>query len=203
MYAACIVETRMMDLREVVKRHFDYLPQGWQLYVFTTPTNKNFYELQLPQAKVCTFNGDKYTEKLYNELLTTSDFWEVFKDFNRVLIFQHDSGLLREGIENYLEWDYVGAPIKKIPNCYNGGLSLRNPALMLDICSKYRWHPNLGNEDVFFCNIMNRGFGKLAPRVVCSEFSCETIFALNTLGWHNIYRYLKPEQVTQILNQKH
>lgn len=204
MYAACIIETRLIDLRPVIKRHFDYL-QGFQLYLFTTEANKNYFQSQVNEFNgiVCTFKGERFTETLYNQLLTSVEFWEIFTNYKRVLVFQHDSGLLRKGIENYYEWDYIGSPWKFQKHGGNGGLSLRNPKLMKDICEKYRWHESLGNEDVFFCNIMNRGFGKLAPRVICSEFSCETIFALNTLGWHNIHRYLKPEQVEQILNQKH
>jgi hypothetical protein len=137
----------------------------------------------------------------YNVLLTTKAFWEIFKA-DRVLIFQHDSRLLRTGIEQFYEFDYVGAPWKFQSTGGNGGLSLRNPKTMSKILTFYSWNYNHhGNEDVFFSNHINLVGGNLGNHYICSEFSCETIFKLGTLGCHAIEKYLNHSEVEQILNQ--
>lgn len=140
----------------------------------------------------------------YNRLLTSADFWRIYVEceIERVLFFQHDSMLLRSGIEEFYDYDYVGAPFWFQPNIGgNGGLSLRNPKIMLEICEKYTWDGSTP-EDVWFCNLMHdKKIGNLAPREVCEKFSVESVFALGSLGFHAISKYLTPEQCEQIKNQ--
>ena len=45
----------------------------------------------------------------YNKILTDYQFWANL-DYDKVLIFQHDSMLLKEIPENMLNYSYVGAP---------------------------------------------------------------------------------------------
>jgi hypothetical protein len=144
----------------------------------------------------------------YNAILTRKDFWNRYSEYNRVLIFQHDSGLLREGIDEFLEWDYVGAPwYDGAPWAHpqnkggNGGLSLRNPRMMIAILNKFRYPPMQGNEDVFYVHHLEEVGGKLAPYEVCKKFSCETVFCLGTMGYHAIDKHMSQEQTEEILNQ--
>lgn len=69
--------------------------------------------------------------------LTSPWIWEHFESAGRVLMFQADSVLCgRSGrvVEDFLEWDMVGAPISSAYGVgYNGGLSLRNPKLILEV----------------------------------------------------------------------
>jgi carboxylesterase type B len=43
--------------------------------------------------------------------------------------------------------------------------------------------------------------GNLASRLVCEQFSVETIYRLGTLGWHAIHKYMSEKQVNDIINQ--
>jgi len=96
----------------------------------------------------------------------------------------------------------VGAPWPFQRHGGNGGLSLRNPIKMAEVCTTVEYKANNhGNEDVFFANHLGLIGGKLAPREICARFSTESIFRLGTFGCHAIDRYLSPEQCHQIRNQ--
>jgi len=198
MNAAVIVETRPeINLKQVCERHIKYLP-GWELVIFCGLGNeRQALELDATVHKLRVSNLDGSG---YNKLLTSVRFWQLL-EFERVLIFQHDSALLRKGIEEFLKYTYVGAPWKFQEHGGNGGLSLRNPYIMASICDRGGYDENIhGNEDVFFCNRVKELGLKLAPREVCSKFSTETIYKLGTLGFHSIQSYLSKEEINNILN---
>lgn len=199
MNAAVIVETRPIQLKGCLQRHLNFLPD-FQPFIFTTTRNRTYFTSEADGYGAYFYyikDTSPFTDRTYNELLTSLEFWNCFKDYERVLIFQHDSGILREGIDEFMQWDYVGAPWRFQNHGGNGGLSLRNPKKMIEVINTRKYHSNLGNEDVYFCNIMK----DIAPREVCIKFSVESIYMLGTLGYHAIDRYLTKEQVNYILNQ--
>ena len=202
---AAIVETReLKNIREIVwDRHLKYLPEGTECLFFHSPGSYEFLKRELDGLNInfqplANFN---MSEDVYNKLLTSDKFWQRF-EADRVLIFQHDSSLLRTGIEQFYEVDYVGAPWLFQSTGGNGGLSLRNPKIMEAITINYQYDMRRdGNEDVFFSNRIILVGGILGNRYICEKFSCETIFKLGTLGYHSIEKHLSTEQVTQIKNQ--
>ncbi len=113
----------------------------------------------------------------YNRLLTSSDFYKHFQGSEYVLIFQSDSMLFQSSpfqIQDFLGWDYVGAPWKDKPaaNGGNGGLSLRKVAVMIHTCQKFPYPTGRAlNEDVYF----SRKKLSFAPRSLSSQFSVESI----------------------------
>lgn len=141
----------------------------------------------------------------YNKLLTSKEFWEAIP-FDKVLITQMDAEIIRPGIEEFIGYDYVGAPWKFQKHGGNGGFSLRSKSRMLEIihCEPYRGASVDGYEDVYFSNAIHKAdgcYGTLAPREVCRKFSCESIFEFGTLGIHAIDKYLTPEECKAIRNQ--
>lgn len=180
-YSAIIIENRF-DASKIVEEHKRFLGDKWRVQQIFDPSVNSI--------------------ESYNRLLTNGAFWINFGCYDRVLIFQHDSALLRTGVEEFIEYDYVGAPWKFQQHGGNGGLSLRNPTAMYACIKKQPWNPKLGNEDVYFSNLLkDMPEYKLAPRDVCSKFSCESIFQLGTLGYHAIDKYLTEEEVSQIKTQ--
>lgn len=146
-------------------------------------------------------NHNTRTLNDYNTLMTSKHLWEMIP-FDKVLIFQQDADLLRPGIEEFLEYDYVGAPWKFQEHGGNGGLSLRSKEHMIKVIDAFPYDVSReGYEDVYFSNHISAVGGRLAPREVCSKFSCESIFQLGTLGYHAIDKYLTNEQVKQIKTQ--
>lgn len=176
-------------------RHFT----GWPGLVVCSEKNKDLFcevddKMIIPEIK---------SLQEYNVFMTNKEFWKELP-FDKVLICQHDSGILREGIDEFLEWDYVGAPWTFQGCGGNGGFSLRTRQVMYDICDGARYSASLGYEDLFFCNIMHYSNYKLAPREVCEKFSVECIFKTGTLGYHfggDSDRFLSREQKKIILGQ--
>ena len=194
MNAAVIIETRnYARIPEIVEDHLKYLP-GFELVVYCSKNNIKHFD---------QFNCQKYFVNVnnlsdYNRLMTSLNFWDKLKKFNRVLIFQTDSRILREGIDEFLGYSYIGAPWKFQDHGGNGGVSVRNPKTMIEIIKKTPYTPFLGFEDVYFSNHITEG---LAPREVCKKFSCETIFEMGTFAYHAIETHLNHEQVEKIKNQ--
>lgn len=180
-YGAVIIDNRPIDLDWLVEFK-SMLPNYW--------------------GYMCIKNHNVRTLNDYNALMTSKQLWEMIP-FDKVLIFQQDAKLLKYGIEEFTEWDYVGAPWKFQQHGGNGGLSLRSKEMMLKIITSAPYQgPSIdGYEDVYFSNNMEKFGGKLAPREVCEQFSVEGIFKLGTLGYHAIDKYLNHEQVKQIKNQ--
>lgn len=186
-------ETRMLPgLREALERHTRFC--DWPVLVLCSDKNRS------------EFKGyDKKIIKIehisdYNRMFTSYEFWKSIP-FDKVLVCQYDSGLLREGIEEFLDWDYVGAPFWFRDWGGNGGLSLRTVRVMQEITEFAKWK-GLNNEDVWFCDIMQYSKTyRMAPLEVNRKFSVESQFCLGTLGYHAIHKFFTPEQERQILEQ--
>jgi len=199
MNAAVIIETRNnARIPEIVEDHLKYLP-GFELVVFCAKSNIKHFD---------QFNCQKYFVNVhnlseYNRLMTSLNFWDKLKKFNRVLIFQTDSRILREGIEMFLEFDFIGAPIKNINfPCMNGGLSLRNPKTMIRTIEKQPYHAMLGHEDIFYCNILaDDKTANLPTKEIAKLFSVETMYNLGSFGIHAANKYLNHDQYEKIKNQ--
>lgn len=196
--AAIIVETRTgQKYKDVIQQHMKHL-KGWDLCVCTLEDNFSYYT-DCYQYAVPEIKGDAD----YNRLLTDPNFWKHFIWYDKVLIFQHDSGILKDNINDFLEYDYVGSPWAFQPSGGNGGLSLRDPKVMMDICTLLPYSPSYGNEDIYFCNYMNEHkFGRLAPREVCKKFAMEVELEFDTFGYHAIDRYHDEKTVKKIKKQE-
>ena len=133
--------------------------------------------------------------------MTSMNFWDRVKGYDKVLIFQSDSEILRGGIEEFFDWDYCGAPWQFQECGGNGGISLRSVDVMTKIVKSLQWSPQLGYEDVYFSNAMCDAGMNIAPRDICKKFSCETIFELGTWAAHAIDKHLTPQQCKQIRSQ--
>jgi len=199
----CIVETRpIANLVEIiVDYHLKYIPKDWGITLYLSLDNVHLVkDVDFGRkTNIVMIPPGRFDESTYNVLLKSRQFWYSLP-YDKVLIFQSDSRLLREGIEDYLEYDYIGAAWKFQEHGGNGGLSLRDVNVMKEIVETFKFSTR--NEDVLFCNIMrNYKVGNLASREKCMEFSVETIFGLGSLGVHAIDKWLSKEECKQILEQ--
>lgn len=202
---AGIVETRCLQgIRQLVDNHLNYLPHGTQIVFFHSPDNYEYLRKELKgcDIKYINISASSLTASDYNKLLTRVDFWKMF-DAEKILIFQHDTKLLRAGIESFYHLDFVGAPLYHIPfPCMNGGLSLRDKEAMIRVCSLYKYDESKdGNEDIFFCKKLWELSGKLPTRAEADLFACETIEKYGTLGVHAIEKWFDKYIVIKILTQ--
>jgi len=199
--ALVIIETRPnVGLKETISNHIKYLPKDWDIIIYHSKLNAK--EIKGKRIKKRLLNTDTLDTMAYNTLLTSINFWEELQGYNRVLISQTDSRMLRTGVGEFMGWDICGAPHTFCTWTCNGGFSLRNPKVMLMCCQQYAWTPQNGNEDIWFGNILHdKGIGNPAPRTVNERFACEAIYKLGTLAYHAIGKHLSPEQVKQIKEQ--
>ena len=193
MNAIAIVDTRRIN-PEIIENH---CLRGWDVVVFTTKINDSLKEI---------FKGIRliYIDKIntatdYNRLLTSAGFWYNL-DYERVLIFQQDSRLLNNNISPFLEYDYIGAPIKNFNYpAMNGGLSLRSPKMMIKAIQSSLLHPT-HNEDIRFSYTLEKLGANLPDEQTAKTFSVETQFYDRPFGVHACQKYLPKEQLNRIKN---
>lgn len=177
---AVIVEPRKHILLEPVIRNVMYfLGPGWNLEIITS-------DATVPHIKQCFANSTlrittlpfvNMNQTLYNTLLMDPWFWHHLPE-EHVLVFQTDCVMFREGINDWLYYDFAGAnyfhPEHVAPRIggIQGGFSLRKRSTMLECLQKVSWHTiqyyrtglsldplTCGHEDVFFthaCEILKK-----------------------------------------------
>ena len=90
-----------------------------------------------PNIKIIQTNHETLTPSSYHQLLTTIDFWKLFYG-KKILIYQEDTVIFKKNINDFLKWDYIGAPFSKSKNdtihsVGNGSFSLRTKDVMIEI----------------------------------------------------------------------
>lgn len=185
---AVIVECRPLPyLITVIKTVMYYLGEEWSLQIFHGLEHEDELKGEMKKWGSIHFEnmGVNNISKIeYNNLLKSPEFWKKVKG-EKVLIFQSDAILLRKGIEEFLDYDYIGAPwLKPKENSYvgNGGLSLRTKDVMLKIAEEHT-DDNDPQEDIFFIKYLN-GYN-VADIKTAMKFSVEDVYFPNPLGLHN------------------
>lgn len=205
-----LVDTRIDEVYKAIDQNLKFCPNG-DLFIYTAEDNvkelKSNIQLDGFTLTLETIPTDPpFLVHNYNLLLTDKEFWNKFYKYDRVIVFQSDSEIFKPGIEEFLEYDYIGAPWKDYDTDYfpyvgNGGLSIRNPKIMSYILTEHSWGRNMG-EDLFFARTMvNGNYGTLAPYEVAKKFAVESVFHLGTLGAHGIDKWFSKEQCNQIRTQ--
>ena len=225
-YESVLIEFRCLPHLEFLIRNSIYkLGANWSQTIICGSNNYNFISDIVKNIdrdiKIIILNHENITQIEYNNLLLTPNFWEMFNG-EKLLIYQEDSCIFKNNIDEFLEWDYIGAPWPKEYNINktgvgNGGFSLRSKSVMLEcfnhdekklnispVVSNYMNENNLPTipEDVFFTNMMEyNNIGKLADWKTGKKFSSESFhedslgghqFWLNNKNWKN---YLYPNVI--------
>lgn len=202
---AVIVETRKIEnFGLIVKNHLHFLPKGWGLTVCHSYENESFVEEELKDiigVHWMVVGSDKMDASRYNQLLTSNHFWNLIP-YDKVLVFQSDSLLLRHGLDMFQLFDYCGAPWlhRGMPSKGgNGGLSIRSKANTLDTIRTYHYNNQAhGNEDVFYSLNMQ---GSKNDKEMGKKFSVETMYYPTPIGCHAMEKHLTKEQVSEILTK--
>jgi hypothetical protein len=142
--------------------------------------------------------------------------WEDLAPARNVLIFQSDSMVCSNAatrIEDFLEWDFVGAPIREgLGRGMNGGFSLRRRETFLRIARENTWTGLEGEkrfEDRWFFERLlqlmekqkkdGRAKGeeevKLPGMEEAKRFSVETVDFPHPFGVHQVHRWLGEQMV--------
>ena len=222
-YAIVIVDNRSNFLNIVAAKAclMNLKTNEWEVVVYCREQDANYYRTSLGN-EICVITDahlppqKRFSMAFYNDLLKSPSFWAKLLKYKRVIMAQDDGFLLKPGVEDeFLEYDYVGAPWSKdmqfnsymngwgIPDHVgNGGLSLRNPSAMLEICSKHSVARKTlffdgmqaEPEDVFFAKMCHKKGFKVPSYEKAQRFSSEEIMA-DSYGFHKVFGYFPPNDV--------
>lgn len=209
-YESVLVEFRILPHIEfIIRNTIHKLGDKWSHTIICGNINYDFMNNLCSKIntniKIIKLNYDNLTQNEYSNLLCTTDFWELFIG-EKILIYQEDSCIFKQNIEEFIQWDFIGAPFTKkgnnTPNKVgNGGFSLRTRKIMLDVINKIKledteicsstldYMKSVGlkdcPEDIYFCkNMLQFNIGKVAEWNAAFDFSTELVYNPNSLGGH-------------------
>lgn len=137
-----------------------------------------------------------------NLYLTRPWLWEQLAPAKHVLVFQTDAmlcGNSHRTMDDFLQWDFIGAPLHTSWHVYNGGLSLRNRTMMMEILQEASWEEEVksgawdkGGEDVWFSDKMGKRGGRTPDFKQALQFACQHDWHISEekepLGYHKVHK---------------
>jgi hypothetical protein len=192
-YNSIIIENRVViNFEQILKNHIYFLNKNnqdvkWGLQIFHSDGNENYIRNivsgwdNVVMTKIDIEDIDKVS---HTKLLKNLEFWELVKG-EIILNFQIDSLLLRDNIDDFLEYDFIGAPWTKPKEgkfIGNGGLSIRNKSKVINYLNTYDYEDDVW-EDIFFVKHLQDH--QLPDILTAMQFSVEDIFYPYPTGLHN------------------
>lgn len=201
---AVIIETSIIATLVPIILHFSsVLGPAWGITLFTLeatwiePLSPAFQRaLKSGRIEVRFLPKDAELTSSYgvSVFLTRPWIWEQLLSAERILLFQADSILCtksQQAVEDFFKYDFVGAPIdSKYGQGYNGGLSIRNPRLFLEVVKETDFSTSEDEfEDQFFYKKLKEKNADMPIEEVAKTFSVETIYYETPLGYHQPQRW--------------
>lgn len=205
---AVIVEPRILSQLPLVIRNFMYLLKGWACVVIHGTENGDFIRTELsdvPNIQYFQLHVQNLTVTQYNDLLCDDAFWAFLhsRGYRHALSFEWDTLLLNGNIDQFLGYDYIGAPWKnpqlKTLTVGNSGLCIRNIETMLHITqtcpraftielgkgpTRRKGVFNAHNNDVYFAYWCKQKGYRIPTPEISGQFSMETKWYAPPCGLH-------------------
>ena len=212
-YEAVIVEFRILPHIEfIIRNAIQKLGRKWSYTIICGNLNynlcKNIASSISKNINIIKLDCDNMTQQEYSDFLMTKEFWNLLHG-EKILIYQEDSLIFKYNIQDFMNYDFVGAPFVKesddTPNKVgNGGLSLRTKTKMIEVIdncpisnlklgSSTKEYMNIRNlisppEDVYFSkNLQEFNIGDVCDWDTAFQFSSESVFNPNSFGCHRIW----------------
>ena len=198
---AIILETRpSFFLPKVVRNVMYFLGEGWNLHVLGSKPCLRYVMESLPgwnPSLVEVGKGYRFTIEQYNQILLSPRLWSTLPE-QKVLVFQTDTVLTGPNVEDFTQYDYVGAPCRSFDENYvaNGGLSLRSRQTMLDCVTRHTPEPG-EPEDVFFTRAVRSEGGAMPDVKTATLFSVESVYTGHPVGVHGTDKFFHPIEVAE------
>ena len=176
------------------------MDNNWSIIIFHGNLNKSYIQ-KIINTKLIEYKNrinlislgvDNLTIAEYNVLFKTKELYDYIPT-ETFLVFQTDSMIIPRNnnkINDYLQYDYVGAVWPHIKNNIgNGGFSLRKKSKMLEIINKcpYTAKDSPDNEDIYF-SISCKKVDLNKPSVSkAMKFSSEGILDSESFGIHKCW----------------
>lgn len=220
---AVIIETRPLRTLIPLILHFaSVLGPQWPILFFTRPSTVGtlaaFGQGSAPfkrmvkngQVKIIELPTDQYMKNYLgiSHFLASEWFWAQLEPAQHLLLFQTDSIICANShhrVEDFFEYDFVGAVHPYINEAFNGGLSLRNVPLSRQVVSKWIIADDITNstemglfEDVWFCDKMKRLGARFPTPERASEFAVDYEWAERPLGYHGVNKGAHEDRMEEI-----
>uniref|UniRef100_A0A6C0KTL5 DUF5672 domain-containing protein n=1 Tax=viral metagenome TaxID=1070528 RepID=A0A6C0KTL5_9ZZZZ len=211
-YSAIIIEPRQhIALSFVLENICKNLSDEWLVIIMHGINNIEFIDniisnhLHKYRNRIAKINlfVDNLKLSEYNELLVSEYFYNKIPT-EKFLVFQTDSMISeknKELINNFLDYDYVGAPWKDLTDgnhkysVGNGGFSFRDKNACLECIKNNKWDGC--NEDMFFSKYITN-----KPSIdEAKMFSIETIYSDKSFGTHKPWFYFYEHQINNLSEQ--
>lgn len=197
----CLIEFRnMIEIDYVIRAVLKMYPCDYEigLSVVYGKKNKDLVESlfsDYANIKLIYKDIDNLNRGTYSALLKQPQFYENFKNWSHVLIYQTDALIFRKIPDFYFNYDYIGAPWIESNqwckyNAGNGGFSLRNVRACIEACEKFRDTDYdkipRGNEDGHFCSQDSFTYPKINSDSH-KGFAVERVKHMQPVGCHQVY----------------
>ncbi|KUJ10453.1 uncharacterized protein LY89DRAFT_689692 [Mollisia scopiformis] len=213
------------NLIPLILHYHSILGPSWPIIFYTTPTTLPSslsapFALAIAEKRIqIRYIPDEFnltSRNGVNLYLSRSWLWEQLAPATHVLIFQADAvlcGNAHKTVDQYVDegWDWIAAPLHGSEHLYNGGLSLRNRSMILDILSnpENNWEEEtrsgkwtMGGEDVWFSRKMDLRGAKLPSFREAVAFACQhdwhTSVEKEPLGYHKVHKNIGKEGLREI-----
>jgi hypothetical protein len=209
-YEAVFIEFRRLEHTELLIRNcIVKLGEKWTYTIICGNNNYLFYKIMCEKINrninIINIKCENMSQNEYNNFLLQEKFWNLLTG-KKILIYQEDSFIFKYNIDDFTEWDFIGAPIISLKDIYslNGGLSLRTRTKMIqtirlktnndtddqEIFNKVKQYIETNElekipEDVWFSYFMVKfKLGKVADFETAKKFSSEMISSSDVFGMH-------------------
>lgn len=211
--SAVIIEDRELPhLAALLKISITNLSEDWSHKLICTKNSKQkmqeYCDKINPNIEVIALDVESFTQETYNNAILTKEFWDAI-DAEHILIYQQDAVVFKNNIDEFLEYDYIGAPWLAHQNdnaigVGNGGFALRKKSTLIKCLETV--HPSklklskstinymkstglsLPPEDVYFSKtIIDYKLGNVADRETARKFSEERLKSTNAFGGHQYW----------------
>ena len=215
-----IIETRCHERLIIVIKNFMYLLQkkGWGLTIFHSTMNAEFIKNGLsgwPNIRFFLLEMTTISSTDYSNLLCKPDIWRTLLNNNckKALLFNVDTLLLKDTVDDFIEYDYIGAPQDAkwsgFLTVFNGGLSIRDvwkAVMTTQQFSKTVQTPvgqrHLLTDDHFFSFHLAR----VTPTAeIAAKFSIESVFYDDPCGIQrpNISRFSNYDHFIRLFSRRY
>lgn len=144
-----------------VRRNVDVLSSYPIIFLMSADIDEAFYMKEFPSVFIKKIDSRFFQSfQSYNRLLLSTFFYDLWREYQKILICQTDVIVLSDRLAEFvgLDYDYIGAPLVKLerdrPILYggNGGCSLRDIQSCLLFLRKHHLEAEMwtDNEDEFF-----------------------------------------------------
>lgn len=208
-----IIEPRIHENLYGVLSNMSHILPNASLTICHSETNRKYVEDLVYRngpnnVRLISVSQDNLTRADYSALLCSTDFWNQIRA-PKTLLFQTDSGIRKNNILDFMEYDYIGAPwdwpvVRGIDGITigNGGFSLRSVHWMKYFSERFTRDDTYSDktagepEDVFFARHMFYADDiKLPSYDIASSFSVEHNYHDDPFGFHQAYKFHNPDIV--------